>query len=54
MTDDIPTYVAVKKLKSQGWEMAGERLPLEWKDGEPKVSATENTDWVNRRFFFFV
>jgi hypothetical protein len=42
----------MKKLKSQGWKMNGEQLPLEWKDGQPKVSATENTDWVNRRFFF--
>ena len=51
MTDDIPTYVAKKQLRITGWKLTAEPLPLEWKDGAPKVSATHNTDWVNRRFF---
>ena len=52
MEDDVPTYVAMRQLRIKGWELTNDSLPLEWKDGLPKVSATRKTDWVNRRFFF--
>ena len=51
MTDDVPTYIALKELYQRGFKATDDPLPLEWTDGAPQHLGSRNTDFVNRRFF---
>jgi hypothetical protein len=51
LTDDVPTFIALKELYRRGFRVTDEPLPLKWKDGEPQRLGSRKTDFVNRRFF---
>ena len=51
MTDDVPTFVALRELHRRGFRALDDPLPLEWSDGSPKHFGHWKTDFVNRRHF---
>ena len=54
MTDDVPTFIALKEFYRRGFKVTDEPLALKWKDGEPQRLGSRKTDFVNRRFFFIM
>ena len=51
MTDDVPTFVAMRELRLRGFKALDDPLPLQWSDGSPKNFGNWKTDFVNRRYF---